>query len=296
MNPTAIATEHTTRAIERYLTDNPDDEPLSTLGMTADGRIVRLARHDECQRLELHRMLEQQLESLMPQELDKSVREQMFKNTLSTNALTLGKYHKKIRLDRQIRNKIKTLKSDYATEFANLNDLTKTRVGPKGQTQTKSVDLANGDCHFSNEFYRTHWKFKSNFKKGYNEDKNKFFLSNVITHQFEWTFQSKHWLLELPTAIARCKICNEETLDVLFTHHKDYTTDSFRKDFLETTVNGKSTVRIARDLGLKIEGLTVSYNNQEVESFNFDETPYVPRNPLFTVTVQVCPDPSVYCD
>ncbi|WP_422138693.1 hypothetical protein [Endozoicomonas sp. ALC020] len=297
MNPTSTSTEETTRAIERYLTDNPGDESLNALGMTADGRIVRLAEHDECQRLELHQMLEQQLGTLMPPELDQSIRERMIENALKTGVQTLGEYKKKIRRDRQIRNRLETLKADYAAQFAIMHERTETKVGRKGETETGGCGsiygIADWDYHFSNEFTRTHWKFMSNFKRGTNVARD-FFMSNVITYQLEWTFLDKRWLLELPTAIERCKIVNNVTLDVLRHHHQDYSTESFRKDFLETTHNGKSTVRVAQDLGLKIGGLTVTYCDKPVKAVNLDALFNARREKTFSVIVHVYPAPSIY--
>ncbi|WOG29338.1 hypothetical protein [Endozoicomonas sp. 8E] len=297
MSPTSTTTEDTTRAIERYLTDNPGDESLGALGMTADGRIVRLAEHDECHRLELHQMLEQRLGTLMPPELDQSIRERMIENALKTDVQTLGEYRKKIHRDRQIRNRLETLKADYAAEFAIMHERTRTKVGRKGETQTEGCGTiafkAHWEYHFSNEFTRTHWKFMSNFKRGLNVDRD-FFMSNVITYQLEWTFLDKRWLLELPTAIERCKITNNRTLDVLRDHHQDYSTESFRKDFLETTDNGKSTVRVAQDLGLKIAGLTVTYCGNPVKAVNIDELLNARRERTFSVIVHVHPDSSFY--
>ena len=60
-------------------------------------------------------------------------------------------------------------------------------------------------------------------------------------------------------------------------------------------MNGKSTVRVARDLGLKIDRLTVTYHGEPVD--HIDATTYKrgKRDEApFSVIAHVSPDPAVY--
>ena len=136
MTPTTATTEATTQAIERYLADNPGNELISTLGMTADGRIVRLAEQDECQQSALRQVFEDQLGALMSREIDGAPRERMIENSLSA-VQTLGDYRDRIQRDWQIRNRLKTLKIDYADKFAVMHKRTETILDHLGQTETK---------------------------------------------------------------------------------------------------------------------------------------------------------------
>lgn len=293
MNPTTAATETTTQAIERYLADNPGSSPLNTLGMTADGRIVRLAEQDEQQRPALQQALEQQLGVLMPAAPDGTLRERMA-GTPGADCQTLGHALNRVRRDRQIRQRLGDLNVQYGAEFATMNERTRT-MDMDGQTKTDGEgwreDGEDWGYHFRNKFTPTHWTFINNGKRGKTITRD-FYMSNVIAHQFEWTFQRNGWLLELPATIERHQIVNNWTLEVLLRHRSDYHSDTFRKDFLETTVNGKSTVRVARDLGLTIDHLTVTYYDQPVDKV--DAATYNPGDTPFSVIVHVSPDPAVY--
>ncbi|MBO9483676.1 hypothetical protein [Salinisphaera sp. G21_0] len=295
VKPTTAATEATTQAIERYLADNPGNEPLNALGMTADGRIVRLAEQEEGQRPEMRRVFEHQLGSLMPQ-IDETNRDRMNQNILSTDVQTLRDYQERIWWDWQIRNRLSVLKTQYADQFAAMNELTNTTFDPLGGIETSGSGVLENDIpwilDFSNVITRTHWKFIHNFKLG-NAVANSFFMSNVIVHQFEETFHRNDWPLNLPTIIERCRIKNDQTIDVLRQHKWNYRTNAFRQAFLETTVNGKSTERVAQDLGLTIGCLDVFYNSEPVE--RIDEEFTIPQaSGKFNVQVHVSPDPAVY--
>ena len=113
----------------------------------------------------------------------------------------------------------------------------------------------------------------------------------MIIHQLEWTFQQKDWLLELPETIEQQNISNDETMHVLHKHQSNFDSDDFCHDFLETTPNGKSIVRVAQDLGLKIDHLTVKHYDKEVDKIVIDETTGTLG---FSVIAHVIPDPSVY--
>lgn len=294
MNPTTPTPEATMRSKEHYLADNPGSAPLSTLGMTADGRIVRLQEQDEQQRPGLQQALEQQLGALLPPKEDKALWDWIVEDTATTEFQTLGHVLNRVRRDRQIRQRLGDLKVQYGAEFAIMNECTQT-IDKKGKTKTRGRagrdDPEDWGYRFENDFTPTHWTFINNAKYGKTIAKN-FYMSNVIAHQFEWTFQRNGWLLELPATIERHQIVNKRTLEVLLQHQSDYHSDAFRKDFLETTVNGKSTVRVARDLGLKIDRLTVTYYDEPVDQM--DAATYEPDDTPFSVIVHVSPDPAVY--
>ncbi|MGI2028438.1 hypothetical protein [Endozoicomonas acroporae] len=291
MNPTAAATQ----AIERYLADNPDNEPLNALGMTADGRIVRLAEQEAGQRPALRQVFEHQLGALMPQEVSLTDRYRMIKNTLGT-AQTLGDYQKRIWRDRQIRDRLATLKTDYADKFAVINKQTRTVYDILGRITTRGSgvleDGTDWDGDFENKLTGTHWEFYRNFKTG-KAAKHVFYMSNVIVHQFEQTARHESWLLELPTIIERCGIINKQTVECLVEHKDRFNSNTFVQAFLETTVNGKSTVRVAQDLGLMICGLDVFFDTQPVERIDWDIDPDEASGD-FSVQVHVSPDPKVY--
>ena len=296
MNPTTPATEATTRAIERYLADNPGNEPLNALGMTADGRIVHLAEQEDGQRPALRRVFERQLGALMPQEIDGTIRDRMIKNTLGTDVQNLGDYQERIWWDRQIRNRLSVLKVEYADQFAAMNKLTRTVFDPLGGIETSGRGLLENGIpwilDFSNVFTRTHWKFFCNWKLG-DAVAKEFYMSNVIAHQLEQTSLHEDRLLELPTIIERCNIDNMQTINVLLQHKRNYCTSDFRKAFLETTVNGKSTQRVAQDLGLTIDSLDVFYKSEQVERIDGDITLHQ-ASAEFNVQVHVSPDRTVY--
>ena len=295
MNPTTAATEATTQAIERYLADNPGNEPLNALGMTADGRIVRLAEQEEDQRPALRQVFERQLGALMPREAGGAIRDRLIKNTLVSDQ-TLGDYQKKIWWDRQIRNRLSVLKVEYANKFAAMNKLTRTTIDGSGEIWTRGdgmlEDGTRWDCDFDNEFTRTHWKFNHNWKRG-KAAKDFFYMSNVIVHQFEQISLDDGRLLELPTIIERCGISNRQTIKCLIEPKDRFNSDAFLQAFLETTVNGKSTVRVAQDLGLTIDGLKVFYKSTPAEMVD-GGIPNPPGSGNLSVQVHVKPDPAVY--
>ncbi|WP_422474723.1 hypothetical protein [Endozoicomonas sp. ALB032] len=259
--------EETTRAIERYLKDSSGKEPLNKLGMTAEGRIVRLAEQDECHQPKLRRVLEQQFAALLPTAKGKSFWKPEVKNTLSTEFKTLLNFRNRIQRDRQIRNRLMELEKQYASEFEKLDKLTTTKITVLDEAITKGSNQPGepfAQYMFKNEFTQSRWAFSDNRKSGAIKPRD-FYMSNVIARQFKLSFDSFGWLLELPEIIDREMITNQKTIEILLEHKKDYGSDAFKTAFLETTVNGKSTVNVARDLGLIIERITVSYHHKLVE-------------------------------
>ncbi|MBO9495513.1 hypothetical protein J7438_15660 [Thalassotalea sp. G20_0] len=294
MNPTTAATEATTQAIERYLADNPGNEPLNALGMTADGRIVRLAEQDEQLRPALQQALERQLEALIPPREDKALWDWIVEDTATMEYQTLENVYADIRRDRKIREKLQDTLSNQADKLEKMHALT-TTTDYYGQTRTCGEGNTNGHpwkYRFCNEFTQKHWKFKNNLKEG-NINPHEFYMSTVIVWQYLWAFEKKGWLLELPSTIERCSITNPDTNKVLIDHRADYGSEAFCKAFLETTDNGKSTARVAQALGLRIDRLAVLYMGKETGSID-EPLEYDPDYEPFSVVVHVSPDPAVY--
>ncbi|WP_257280584.1 hypothetical protein [Endozoicomonas sp. ISHI1] len=291
----AATFEEATRTIERFLKNNSGNELLSTLGMTAEGRIVLLAEQDECQQPKLRRALEQQLEALLPENIARALKEREVENTVSTEFKTLVNFRNRTLRDRQIRNRLMELERQYTSEFKKLDELTTTEITVLDAaltTGSNEPDEPFAEYRFRNEFTQDRWKFIDNRKSGAIKPKD-FYMSNVIARQFKLSFDSFGWLLELPKIIDREMMTNQKTIETLIEHQKDYDSDAFMSAFLETTVNGKSTVNVARDLGLIIERITVSYNGKLVKSI---DEPITIRHVKhrFDVHVHVRPDKALY--
>ena len=97
-----------------------------------------------------------------------------------------------------------------------------------------------------------------------------------------------------PKTIVQFHIVNKQTVDVLLAHQRDYQSDNFQSAFLQTTVIGKSTTRVAEDLGMIIGQLTVVYNDRPVERLPHRFSACLPCHGSFSVQFHVRPDPDVY--
>lgn len=294
MNQATPISEAMTRSIERYLADNSGSQPLDALGMTTDGRIVRLADQSEHQRPELQQTLEQKLGVLIPPGKDKALSDRVVEETITCEDRTLESLYAGIKRDSKIREILRDLQIKQAKQLEKMHASNST-VDDQGVTCTTGEGITNKHSwayHFCNKFTQKEWKFMYNAKEG-NINPNDFYMTTVITWQYQWAFEKKGWLLELPGTIERCEIMNKETNEVLIEHKADYHCDAFRKAFLETTVNGKSTVRVAQTLGLKIGRLVVKYEGKETGSID-KPIEYDPVDLPFSVLVHVSPDPAVY--
>ena len=89
MNPYTPISEAVTRSIEHYLANNSGSQPLHALGMTADGRIVRLADRNEHLRPKLKRALEQQLGVMIPPGKGKASSDRIVAGTVTCEHQTL---------------------------------------------------------------------------------------------------------------------------------------------------------------------------------------------------------------
>ena len=200
--------------------------------------------------------------------------------------------------DQQIRQRLSRLKTRYAGQFTNLHSLTTTGKS-FSYMRTREISspgenaLVTRRYDFRNEFTKDRWRFIHNAKLG-NADKKAFYMSNVITHQFEQAFNQNGWPLELPKTIVQFHIVNKQTVDVLLAHQGDYRSEYFKSAFLQTTVIGKSTTRVAEDLGMIIDQLTVVYNDRPVERLPHRVSACLPCHGSFSVQFHVRPDPDVY--
>lgn len=200
--------------------------------------------------------------------------------------------------DQQIRQRLSRLKTRYARQFTNLHSLTTTGKS-FSYMRTREISspgenaLVTRRYDFRNEFTKDRWRFIHNAKLG-NADKKAFYMSNVITHQFEQTFNQNGWPLELPKTIVQFHIVNKQSVDVLLAHQGDYRSEYFKSAFLQTTVIGKSTTRVAEDLGMIIDQLTVVYNDCPVERLPHRVSACLPCLASFSVQFHVRPDPDVY--
>ena len=200
--------------------------------------------------------------------------------------------------DQQIRQRLSRLKTRYARQFTNLHSLTTTGKS-FSYMRTREISspgenaLVTRRYDFRNEFTKDRWRFIHNAKLG-NADKKAFYMSNVITHQFEQTFNQNGWPLELPKTIVQFHIVNKQSVDVLLAHQGDYRSEYFKSAFLQTTVIGKSTTRVAEDLGMIMDPLTGVYTDRPVERLPHRVSACLPCLASFSVQFHVRPDPDVY--
>jgi len=203
-----------------------------------------------------------------------------------------------VQWDQQIRQRLVQLKSRYVEQFKNIHALTTTyQWFSCMRTEGKSPENASvGKAwryQFRNEFTKDCWRFILNLKAGH-MDKKAIYMSNVIAHQFERAFEANGWLLALPQTIVQFRIANKQTNDVLLAHRTNYQSPAFKDAFLQTTVNGKSTVRVAEDLGMIIDRLTVIHNGHPVTSLPHPVAAFGLYYSPFSVRFHVRPDPHVY--
>ena len=326
MAPITDVQAKTITAIQNYLSKNPKNVPLCNLGMTTNGRIVRLADHDHDEVKILNETLIQNLEALAPSRRKPGDKQKWRKcktleNYLTVEFKTLENYltvefktpdddyvtakfttlegcHAKINRDKQIMERLKHLKSKYSEQFKNMHALTSTyewwgQMRTLGESEEKDPSKPSfWEYCFRNEFTQDRWIFSRNEKMG-NIDEKAFYMSNVVAHQFEQAFKEYGWPLKLPKTIERSSIINKKTNETLISHKADYHSDAFKKAFLETTVNGKSTVRVAQDLGMKVNKLTVIYSKKAVDKIDEPIT-YSCYSAPFSVIAHVSPDPDIY--
>ena len=145
-----------------------------------------------------------------------------------------------------------------------------------------------GICRFINYFTPEAWYLQENVKSK-SIPKDSFFLSNVIVKQFEKCFKEKQWPFQLPKTIHRCNISNRKSDLLIRQYAGQHDSEKFMHDFLNNTVNGKSTVRIADCFALDIHQLTVKEGNVIRAIPALSEKIDLPNKWLFTVIAHVRP-------
>ena len=192
----------------------------------------------------------------------------------------------------RIKQLLNNLENTCKRENANLSEMTTTDTsqykdgGSCMYTWTPKDKLAKyGSCRFINTFTPTTWYLKSNFKSE-KSPRNSFYLSNVIAMQYEKCFTENQWPFQLPETIHQCDICNEKSDQLIRQYAGQHNTKKFMDDFLQNTVNGKSTVRIADCFGLDIKRLTVIEGKQGRNRSALIDDPSLPRK-WFTVIAHV---------
>ena len=264
MNQLAPEQIRTLNSIKSYLENNSDDN-IKNLGMTPDGRIVRLSEHaidsDECKTLYL--TLKKRL--LVLQE-PHSVLTKPYK-TLMDYADRITEKPDTQKQPKNIQLKLDELKQTQKKGFDYLAEKTITRKHPvlKGEiTMTTAISGKHSDevgfGYFFNQFTPDAWFCLSNRKP--NNMGKKAFMSQVVINQFEAAFKIMGWPLTYPKTISRCNINNRNTIDVLKKYHERYDTHEFMTAFLKTD-NGKSTLWLTKDLGMNIEQLRVTFGPSE---------------------------------
>ena len=122
-----------------------------------------------------------------------------------------------------------------------------------------------GTSFFGNYFTQDSWTCSYNDKSRMKKP-NLIFMSNVLAHQLQKVSENTQQPLQLPKTIIRENIDNEKTLQVIQDHEGHHDSEAFKKDFLDNTVNGKSTKRIAEDFGLKLNNLSVQRKTSSSDS------------------------------
>ncbi|WP_419832582.1 hypothetical protein [Endozoicomonas atrinae] len=300
-----ITAEQTIGEIRCYLAKKLENDSVEELGMTAQGRIVRLADSTDDTK-ELHGRLKEQLLNLQ------SSRQTQKSSNLQQHVVyrTLNEYVEiteipslkpiytvsgvdlaELETDKEIRSKLAQLKQKYRSEFTELAKETSTKylLGNCLTKSNKNNSLVNGNrCSFLNQFKRDEWLLIQNDKAGMSNRKS-FFMINVVILQFEKTFETNGWLLTYPKTITRCNITNFETKELLKAYLDRYETDEFQDAFMKTD-NGKSSFYLVRDMGMKIDKLTVTFDEMPEYRFSNNEAEHSCTRRRYSVVVHVSPN------
>lgn len=268
-------------------THQANNNTIEQLGLTENGRIVRLVdtKPEEQKKLNTtfithmslldqsiswdnnttidtinKKLIDRQVSKIPPQEGINTTLSQ----TTSKNIQPLEIIHqmKTVKYKKQFKDIELYLNSDI-TEGKDISSPTYVTTYTKQECK-KEI----GTSFFGNYFTQDSWVCSYNDKSRMKKP-NLFFMSNVIAHQLEKLSEKTKQPLQLPKTIIRENIDNEETLKVIQKHEGHYDSEAFKKDFLENTVNGKSTIRITEEFGLKVNNLSVqskpsSYDNETI--------------------------------
>ena len=195
----------------------------------------------------------------------------------------------------RIKQLLHDLDITYRNENNNLSEMTTTHMlketYSRGSMYTSTPEDKTekyGICRFINYFTPEAWYLQENFKSK-SIPKDSFFLGNVIIKQFEQCFKEKQWPFQLPKTIHRCNISNKKSDLLIRQYAGQHDSEKFRHDFLNNTVNGKSTVRIADWFDLDIHQLTVEEGDVIRAIPALSEKIDLPNKWLFTVIAHVRP-------
>ena len=195
----------------------------------------------------------------------------------------------------RIKQLLHDLDITYRNENNNLSEMTTTHMLKETYSQGSMYTSTPEDktekygiCRFINYFTPEAWYLQENFKSK-SIPKDSFFLGNVIIKQFEQCFKEKQWPFQLPKTIHRCNISNKKSDLLIRQYAGQHDSEKFRHDFLNNTVNGKSTVRIADWFDLDIHQLTVEEGDVIRAIPALSEKIDLPNKWLFTVIAHVRP-------
>ena len=219
--------------------------------------------------------------------------------TIQDTATAIGENLKEQNPVQSENDRIKQLLHDlditYRNENNNLSEMTTTHMSKEtysyGSMYTSTPEDKTekyGICRFINYFTPEAWYLQENFKSK-SIPKDSFFLGNVIIKQFEQCFKEKQWPFQLPKTIHRCNISNKKSDLLIRQYAGQHDSEKFRHDFLNNTVNGKSTVRIADWFDLDIHQLTVEEGDVIRAIPALSEKIDLPNKWLFTVIAHVRP-------
>ena len=267
------------QSLDKYIQESPNnlESNVQELGLTKDGRIVRVSECPVEERELVNKKLCESLSIVYPEvtlskqesidTIYKALKERKVEKVVSQKVTE--KKEKEI-----LRARINKLKDKYKTQFDNLEKYTKTNVIDNDGgivecfTLNKRAVLSDCNCFF-NTYSPDLWIFQNNKKSP--STQHVFYMSNVAVMQFEKATTIKGFSYQFPKIIQRSNIINLKTDEVIRKYMGKHNTKQFKEEFLNTTVNGKSTQRITEDLGMTIEKLEVELGTLERSIVNTSE-------------------------
>lgn len=281
-------------ALNKYVEKNGVGDSINSLGIM-NGRVVKLTEYnkEDCKTLlgELQKIRQDSIADLnttisvffrsiyLYGESRISPQKLYLENSQTTEKTEVDA--------RQIQKRLEFLKEKYKEQFLNINTLTNTCLDEDdaNTVTTETEFLSKPELHFCNSFYPAIWVFYDNRKDPVGS--KEIYMSNAVVYQFEQVFKTKEGGLKLPKTIRRARINNVETIELLERYKDNYDSELFLRNFLNTTVNGKSTVRVVKDFGMSIVGHTVNcYYKVNKDCLNLREE--------FDVDIHVSPDSNIY--
>lgn len=292
------------RAFQDYRSDSNADAniKLCELGLTREGKTVRLAEYPY-DRERVKRNLDDVLSKIAPVMLTNRevtlevachrLRQMEFHGNPEVKEQMFDQSSVKQSDHERIQQLLNDMKITYKKENDNIAEMTRTDAVPDEQdgyytwTPEDKWDKY-GYCRFINIFTPEAWFFKSNFKSE-KLPKNFFYMSNVIAMQYEMCFKEKGLPFQLPKTIHRCNIHSRESDELIRSYTGRHNSEEFMHDFLNKTVNGKSTLQVAKAFGMDVYKLTVCEGDVKRIASVMRENPDLPEK-LFTVIAHVRPN------